>query len=436
MNKAESGQIASYLELLGYTAASAMEHSGLIVLNTCVVRQSAEDKILGMLSYLKGIKQANPELVILVTGCFVDSKMEALRKRFPYVALFFKPGAYEELITWAEKQGKDVSSVKTGSLLPEHVSPCVFVPIIRGCNNFCSYCVVPYRRGREKSRPLTEIVDEIDGLSRRGVREVTLLGQNVNSYGHDLPSQPGLSGLLVEVCKIENIARVRFLTNHPKDMSRELMETVASMDKVCRHIILPLQAGDDDILRAMRRGYTVEQYRKLVDMTRSTIPSVALSTDVIVGFPGETEEQFGRTLSLIEEIKFVTVHAAIYSPRPGTIATRKYADDVPSEIKKGRFNKIEAIQTKIACEMNSQLLNSVVRVLVEGQKKGKWYGRTTNDRLVFFEDGGSWLGRLVNIKISKTSPWSLQGNLVSCRDSADCCSGEQSELCILNVAKE
>jgi len=418
MNKAESAQIAGQLEMLGYNATPTIRHADMIVLNTCMVRQSAEDKVLGIIGYLKGIKRTNSELRILVTGCLVDSKIEDLIRCFPHVDMFFKPGEYDEINKWAEKQNMRLLSTKTEPSSTNNIAPCAFVPIIQGCNNFCSYCIVPYRRGREKSRPLAEIVDEVNMLSKQGVREVTLLGQNVNSYGHDIPSKPNLGDLLTVIHSVEGICRIRFLTNHPKDMSQELIEDIASLDKVCKHINLPFQAGDNQILHTMRRGYTIEQYRDLVDMIRNTIPDVALSTDVIVGFPHETEKQFIQSLTVIEDVRFDKVHAATYSPRPGTIAAKKYDDDVPSQIKEKRLSKIEATQTKILSEINYRLLGKTIEILVEGKNKEKWYGRTKSDKLVFFEDKENWTGKLVNIEIRQTSPWSLQGNLVNCEDFA------------------
>ncbi len=246
------------------------------------------------------------------------------------------------------------------------------------------------------------------GLAGRGAKEVTLLGQNVNSYGHDLPAPSDLSDLLTALNDVVGLARIRFLTNHPKDMSQQLIQTIASLDKVCKHINLPLQAGNDDVLKAMRRGYTAEQYRQLVGNIRKYIPDVALSTDVIVGFPDESDEQFEQTLAILEEIRFDTVHVAAYSPRSGTIASREYEDNIPPEIKKERLNKVEEMQAKIAAEINSRLMGKTVEVLVEGKKGGKWYGRTRSNKLVFFESGDDCLGRLVDVTIIKTSPWALQ----------------------------
>jgi len=261
------------------------------------------------------------------------------------------------------------------------------------------------------SRPLGEIVCEVEELVGRGIKEVTLLGQNVDSYGHDLPGHPDLADLLNELSNIDDLVRIRFLTNHPKDISLKLIDTVATLNKVCEQLELPVQAGDDDILRAMRRGYTVEQYRELVNTIRRKIPRISLSTDIIVGFPGETEEQFEHSVSLVKEMRVDVIHVAAYSPRPGTIAWREYQDNIPSEVKKERLNKIEEFQAAIASEINSQLQGKEVEVLVEGRKKGKWFGRTQSNKLVFFEDAGDWLGQLARIQIEKTSPWSLRGEV-------------------------
>ena len=261
------------------------------------------------------------------------------------------------------------------------------------------------------SRPLEEIVCEVGELVRRGIKEVTLVGQNVDSYGHDLPGHPDLADLLRELSNIDDLARIRFLTNHPKDISMKLIEAMASLNKVCEHLEMPVQSGDDDILKAMRREYTVERYKELVHIIRRKVPQISLSTDIIGGFPGETEEQFEHSLSLVQEMRFDAIHVAAYSPRAGTIAWREYQNDIPAEIKKERLNKIEEVQTAIASEINSQLQGKEVEILVEGKKGGKWFGRTRSNKLVFFEDAGDWLGQLARIQIERTSPWSLRGQV-------------------------
>ena len=413
MNKAESQQIAGCLASAGFERATSFSDADLVVLNTCVVRQSAENRALGTLNLLRGLKDERPDLRIVVTGCLVDSNTRELEKRFPHIDLLFKPGDYHELIAWEQRQGVPVENQSSRHSVNEGKTalPCALVPIIQGCDNFCSYCIVPYRRGREISRPLEEITCEVKTLVKQGRKEVTLVGQNVDSYGHDLPGRPDLADLLTELSTIAELVRIRFLTNHPKDMSRKLVETMASLDKVCEHLELPVQSGDNAILRAMRRAYTAQQYRELVGLVRREIPQVSVSTDMIVGFPGETDEQFQRSLSLVEEMRFDVVHVAAYSPRPGTIASREYQDDVPVDVKKERFSRIEGLQTAIAGEINSRLRDTEEEVLVEGRKGGKWFGRTRSNKLVFFEDDGDWLGQLAAVRIKKTSPWSLTGDV-------------------------
>jgi len=401
MNKAESERLGGYLEQLGYQATAAAEEADLIVLNSCVVRQSAENRVINKLNALKALKRSCPNLTLAVTGCLVNSEIDQLKKGFPHVDYFFKPGDFP---TWLRKAAP-------GQILPPHPLPSTFVPVIQGCNNFCSYCIVPYRRGRERSRPLEEVVGEVNELVHRGVKEVILLGQNVDSYGHDLPGKPDLADCLNELNAVDGLARIRFLTNHPKDMTSKLIETIARLDKVCEQISLPVQSGDNDILKAMRRGYTVEHYRQLIGKIRSKIPGVALSTDVIVGFPSESKQQFQQTVNLLSELRFDTVHVAVYSPRPGTTASREFEDNIPLAEKKGRLNRIEQLQESIADEINSQLLGKTVEVLVEGRKKGKWQGRTRSGKLVFFSDSSDLLGQLVEVSIKKTSPWSLQGKV-------------------------
>jgi len=414
MNKAESQQIADLLNSAGYQAVNSFSNADLVVLNTCVVRQNAEDKVLGTLGLLKGLKNEFPNLQILVTGCFVNSHTRELQRRFPHVDLLFKPGDYAELIAWGQKRGIPIE--QRPLCYPSNngwtaISPCALIPIIQGCDNFCSYCIVPYRRGRQASHSLEQIVCEVEELVRRGIKEVTLLGQNVDSYGHDLPGHPDLADLLNELNNIDDLIRIRFLTNHPKDMNLKLIETIASLNKVCEHLELPVQAGDDDILKAMRRGYTVEGYRELIHTIHRKVPQISLSTDIIVGFPGETEEQFEHSLSIVKEMRFDVVHVAAYSPRPGTIAQREYQDSIPEEVKKERLRKIEELQAVIAGEINSQLQGKEMEVLVEGRKGGKWFGRTQSNKLVFFEDTGDWLGHLAKVQINKTSPWSLKGQV-------------------------
>ena len=287
-----------------------------------------------------------------------------------------------------------------------------YVPIIHGCDKFCTFCIIPYHHGREVSRTIEDIAHEVELLAARGVKEVTLLGQNVDSYGHDLAGTPDLADLLAAVNDVDGLMRVRFLTSHPNDMSQRIIEAVASLDKVCEHINLPFQAGDDQVLQVMRRGYTNDDYRRLVGRIRATVPNVSISTDLIVGFPGESEAAFQHSVEMLEDIRFDKVHAAAYSTRPGTIAARKLEDDVPQEGKKRRLETIERLQEEIASRINARLQDTTTAVLVEGREKGKWKGRNRNDKLVFFEDDRDLLGKTVDVRIQKTSPWSLQGAAV------------------------
>jgi tRNA-2-methylthio-N6-dimethylallyladenosine synthase len=398
MNRAESERITAQFEALGYTQAAHISEADIIVLNSCVVRGSAEERVVNKLHDLKHLKQQKPQTLIALTGCMVETDTAKLHKRFPFIDHFFKAGDYPP---WLEKPLTPPSP-----LIPH---PSSFVTISQGCNNFCSYCIVPYRRGRERSRTMNEITCEVKELARRGAKEIILLGQNVDSYGRDLPEKPDLADLLTELNKIEGLVRLRFLTNHPKDMSQKLIETISALDKVCKQMNLPVQAGSNAILKAMGRGYSVEQYRQLVSSIREKLPGVAISTDIIVGFPGETEQQYQETYNLLEELKFDTVHVAAYSPREGTIAAKQYPDDVPLKEKKKRLNQIEQLQEQVQGEINAQLLGQKVEVLVEGKNKGKWYGRTRTDKLVFFNSGENYPGQTVIITIDKTSAWSLQG---------------------------
>jgi len=402
MNKAESERLAGFFEQAGYTHSSNLNETDLIVLNSCVVRQSAESRVTNKIHSLRHLKKERPELVIAVTGCYVNSDIESLMKKHPHIDHFFKAGEYPY---WLGQPGWEKA-------LHGSTEPTAYVPIAQGCNNFCSYCIVPYRRGRERSRPVDDIVNEVTELVNHGTREITLLGQNVDSYGQDLPGKPDLADLLQVLNNVDGLSRLRFLTNHPKDMSDRLIDAISSLDKVCEQINLPVQAGDNEILRLMRRDYTIEHYRRLIEKIRSKIPDIALSTDVIVGFPSENEDQFRNTFDLLADIRFDTVHVAAYSPREGTIASRELVDDVPADEKKRRLNMVEELQERIATELNAELLGKTVEILVEGRKKGKWQGRTRSDKLVFFRDNENYLGKLVTIKIEKTSPWSLQGKII------------------------
>ena len=411
MNKADSERLAGALHGLGFRESASPKEAGVIVLNSCVVRQSAEDKVTGMITSLKPLKQRDPERIVALMGCMVGPKTGDLERRYPYVDVFMAPQQYGPLIDLlGERFGMDVEGCLQ-NLAPVKPHVTTYVPIIHGCDEFCSFCIIPYRRGRQQSRPVEDVVREVELLAQRGVREVTLLGQTVDAYGHDLPDRPDLADLLEAVHPIEGLERIRFLTSHPRFMSDRIIQAVADSPKVCEHFNLPFQAGDDEVLLNMRRSYTRDDYLRLVDRIRAAVPDVSMSTDVIVGFPGETDEQFQATLDIIRDVRFDKVHTAAYSTRPGTIAARRMEDDVPDHEKKARLQAIEELQEGIVAEINSGLLGRTVEALVDGHNKGQWQGRTRSDKLVFFPHEADLLGELAQVRISKTGPWSLQGAL-------------------------
>lgn len=422
MNKADSERLAGTMESLGVAPASSVDEADVVVVNSCAVRQSAEERVVGKMGYLKGLRRRNPGLVIALTGCMVPGQDGPLRERLPFVDYFLPPLKWGDLLVGLSERGMVAApgqypaDAACGPVVPsgqtEDGWPTRFVPIIHGCDNFCTYCIVPFRRGREKSRPPEEIVADVKTLVAQGAREVTLLGQNVDSYGHDLPGRRDLADLLGMVDAVEGLWRVRFLTSHPKDMNERLIEAVATLPKVCEHINLPVQAGDDRILALMRRGYTVDAYRSLIERIRAGIPGVALSTDLIVGFPGETRAEFERSLALLGELRFDVVHAAIYSPRPGTAASRM-EDDVPVEEKRERLRLVEELQEQVALARHRELVGREVEVLIERRSKGKWEGRTRTDKLVFFAHDADLRGRLATVKVERASAWSVQGALAS-----------------------
>jgi len=413
MNVADSRLLAEELAARGIEPVKQPENADIIILNTCVVRQSAENKTLGRLASLKPLKEKRPHLLLAVMGCAVgtDPLHSDLPATYPYVDLWLPPSRYEPLLEQLDGRAQPERQVA----LPPLVSR--YVTIMSGCDNFCSYCIVPLRRGRERSKPVTEVLAECEKMVRQGAREITLLGQNVDSYGKGLPGKPSLAHLLRAIHDIDGLWRIRFLTNHPKDMSQELIEAVAELPKVCEHIELPLQSGNDDILRRMNRHYTRGQYLDLVRRIRTAIPDVSLVTDVIVGFPGETRDQFEDTYRLLQEVRFDAVHVACYSPRPGTAASR-LPDDVPAEEKEHRRARIEQLQEAVARQINSQFLGKTVEVLVEVSVRGKWRGRTRTNKLVFLDNNQDLAGKLVEARITWAGPWSMQGELVAVRCQA------------------
>jgi tRNA-2-methylthio-N6-dimethylallyladenosine synthase len=433
MNAADSRRVAGALEALGYLPTARPEEADVIVLNTCVVRQSAEDRACGRLTSLRPLKKRNPDLVINLMGCLVGRREpDGLQRRFPFVDVFSPPSDPRPLIEFLLRErpvrapGEVIAALQialTADAAPGLArfpflppggarAAAALVPVVLGCSHACTYCVIPYRRGGERSRPEADILEEIRGWAAAGAREVTLLGQIADRYGKDIGG-PGLPALLRKVHAVEGLERIRFLTSHPNWMTGELIETSASLPKVCEHIEVPVQAGDDAVLARMKRGYTAEDYRRLIGRIRAAIPGASIATDVIVGFPGETEDQFQRTFDLLAELRMDTAHLARYSPRPETFSARNYPDDVPAGEKMRRFRALEELQERIAAEKNAALLGNSVEVLVEGKHKGRWYGRTRTNKLVFFDDSErGWTARMTMVDITHTSAWSLQGKVI------------------------
>ncbi|NTV36052.1 MAG: tRNA (N6-isopentenyl adenosine(37)-C2)-methylthiotransferase MiaB [Anaerolineaceae bacterium] len=426
MNVADSQRVSSALEHLGYERSSKPDDADVVILNTCVVRQSAEDKAYGRLSSLKPIKKNRPEMVINLMGCLVGVKdTQHLRERFPYVDVFSPPSDPAPLVSFLMQQEGRLTdqqetearyalmdedlilpSAERGKLISAHV------PVVLGCSHACTYCIIPYRRGVERSRPADDILSEVRSLASQGVKEITLLGQIVDRYGKDEPGYPTLSDLIRRVSDVNGVERVRFLTSHPNWMTDELLDCVATLPKVMPHIEVPIQAGNDEVLANMRRGYTVKDYRQLVERIRSRIPGVSIATDIIVGFAGETEQQFDDTHRLLEELKLDVAHLARYSTRPGTVAARKMQDDVPDAEKWRRFRLLEDLQEKVVTEIHARYLGQTVEVLFEEKVKNRWRGRTTTNKLVFTETDQDLRGHLANVRITWTGPWSMIGDLV------------------------
>ena len=425
MNTADSRRLARSLENLGYEPAARTDDADVIVLNTCVVRQSAEDKAIGRLSSLKPLKKQNPHLVIGLMGCLVGVHGNpALQKRFPWVDVFSAPSDPQPLLDFlSNRQQADQAQswrMQIDSMLDEEFGVAVpgekravseNLPVVLGCSHACAYCVIPLKRGRERSRDAQRILRDARTFANQGVREIVLLGQIIDRYGLDLPGSPRLPELLALLSEIPEIKRLRFLTSHPNWMSDDLIASVAELPKVMPHIEVPIQAGDDNILLAMRRGYTNQQYRELVAKLRERIPGVSIATDIIVGFPGETEAAFQKTYDLLADLRLDVAHLARYSPRPGTYSARELPDDVPAEEKMRRFRLLEDLQEGILKELNQSFLGKSVLVLFEHRIKGRWYGRTPTNRIVFVDSEEDLTGQERQVKITWTGPWSLVGSL-------------------------
>lgn len=411
MNKADSERLASGLDFMGLEQSDDLLEADVVILNTCVVRQSAEDTATGTLGKLKRIKEKHPDRIVGVMGCMVGPKTEDLSRRFPQVNVWAQPQNFEPIIsTVGLALGVDYEGC-LDNLVPGAPTVSTFVPIIHGCDKFCSFCIIPYRRGREVSRTVTDVIHEVELLVQRGVKEVTFLGQNVDSYGHDFSPPQDLADLLYSSEQVTGLERIRFLTSHPSDMSSRIIESIRELPKVCELVNLPFQAGDDEVLERMRRGYTQAEYLDKIAELREKIPGVALTTDLIVGFSGESEAQFEHSLDVLRAVKFDKVHSAAYSVRTGTIASRQYPDDVPIDEKKRRLRAVEALQDELQSEINSRLVGQTFEIMIDGHSRGSHTGRTRTDKLVFVEDTELELGQFLHVEITEVSPYSLRGRL-------------------------
>jgi tRNA-2-methylthio-N6-dimethylallyladenosine synthase len=463
MNSADSQRLGSELEKLGYGWSEQADEADVIVLNTCVVRQQVEDKVFGRLGALRPVKQARPDTVVALMGCLVGHKPgAALVRRFPLVDVFLPPSETGPLLDHLRARALEAAaqdmearqlaarwelqdvmapgaSFRPPSALLGRTEPppeggavgrlelpardrgrlvSAHVPIVYGCNWVCTFCTIPSRRGPERSRPAEEIVNQVRSLVDQGVREVTLLGQIVDRYGHDWGRPEALVDLLGRLDAIDGLDRIRFLTSHPNFMTDALLDAVAGLGKVMEHIEVPVQAGDDEVLRRMKRGYSADDYRRLIDRIRERVPGVAIHTDIIVGFPGESEAQFQRTVDLLADLRLDKVHLAKFSARPGTVAAKTMIDDVPEPEKERRRKVVDAQQQDICAAITAGFLGRRVEVLVEARDGDRWRGRTRTNKLVFFPDDRDLLGRLVDVEIDWTGPWSMIGHLAGRRAPA------------------
>lgn len=413
MNVADSERMAARLASIGYVRTDELDDAELILINTCSVRETAEEKILGKIGEIKKLKRSKPDLIFGVTGCMAQKDGDRLIKRAPHIDFVLGTGRQAELVRIVEELERERRHIVdtgevSGSIVEENFigdKKSLFVPIMYGCNNFCTYCIVPHVRGRERSRLPIDIVREIETAVENGTVEVTLLGQNVNSYEHDFPR------LLDSIDRIDGLERIRFMTSHPKDLSDELIDALARNEKVCEHLHLPVQHGSDRVLKRMNRGYSSEKYRRLVEKLRAEVPDIALTTDLIVGFPGETEEDFEQTLELVREIKFDAAYTFLYSKRSGTPAAT-FEDQIDDRIKHERLERLMSIQNEISREINERLKDQTVEVMVEGASKSDekfFQGRTRTNKLVLFEHSNEKIGELISVRITQPQTWLLKG---------------------------
>lgn len=427
MNEHDSETIAGMLEEAGYVENSVREQADVVVMNTCSVRENADNRFFGQLGVIKKIKEKNPDAIIAVCGCMMQQEhiIQRIKAKYSWVDIIFGTmnlHEFPKLLAECSEKRKKVMSVykeqeKIIEGLPVHrkFKHKSFVNIMNGCNNFCTYCIVPYTRGRERSRTPEEIVSEITELVADGVKEVTLLGQNVNSYGNGCDFNCDFAGLIRKINEIEGLERIRFMTSHPKDLSDSLIQAFKDCEKLCRHIHLPVQSGSTEILRRMNRHYSKEDYIALVEKIRKAIPDIAITTDIIVGFPGESDADFEETLDLVRRVRYDSAFTFLYSIRTGTPAA-EYEDQIPDDIKHERFERLVDTLNEITAEKNALYQDRIVEVLVEGEsargEKGTYSGRTDTFKLVNFDSDTDLTGETVNIRITDAKTFSLFGEIV------------------------
>ena len=425
MNESDTEHYAGQLEELGYKAVSDYHGADVILVNTCCVRESAEKKIAGKIGELKAEKKRNPECVICVAGCMAQKDGEKLQKKHPQVDLLLGTAYvndFKQLLLdfLADRKGIAYTDLTIHQSEFEghrvrQSSFAAWIPIMYGCNNFCTYCIVPYVRGRERSRSIENIVEEIEAAVKEGYKEFTLLGQNVNSYGKDLGDKEAFAKLLRRVNEIPGVERIHYMTSHPRDMSEEVIKAVAECEHVCENFHVPFQAGSSEILRRMNRGYTKEKYLELIKLIRKYVPDAAITTDIIVGFPGETEEDFAETLDVVEQVGFTSAFTFIYSKRSGTPAA-KMDNQVPLPVKKERLNRLMALQNAKSVACHEQLIGKTVEVLAEGPSKQSdvWTGRSRTGVLVLWPVEGKayTVGQKVNVLIDTAQTWLVKGKAV------------------------
>ncbi len=424
MNKCDSEVLTSILEEHGYSHINSFQDADILLLNTCSVRDTAERKVLGRLERLKQVKEKRPEMILGVCGCMAQSWESDLLKRFPYIDIILGTSRLTELPNLISQRLQSQCTAIDVLETPNQEDPIpnsressvsAWVTIMHGCNNFCSYCIVPYVRGRERSRSSQSILNEIKTLGESGYKEVTLLGQNVNSYGLD-SNEIDFADLLALIDKNSSgIERIRFTTSHPKDVPQKLIDAFKELPKVCKHFHLPAQAGSNNILEKMNRGYTREHYFDLINRLRDKVPDISITTDLIVGFPGETEEDFQGTLDLVQRVEFDVAFCFRYSPRRNTPASTM-PDQLPEDVKMRRLYELLKIQDEISIRKNRAMIDTIQKILVEGvnpKNDSQLSGRTSCNRIVFFDGDSSLIGKLINVKIIDAGNWSLRGEFVS-----------------------